>query len=502
MLLKKVLSLPHQNKSLAIVGLGKENIQFLEWLIRVANFDPNFIYIADQKAVDSKLDFEAETNRILTSQSMVGDDYLKLLEKEEIEYVVKSPGIWSLRPEFANFRQKKGQDKIISSLAFFFEKFREQIIAVTGTKGKTTTSNLVNHLLKQFQPKVNSTYCGNTSNISPYAFWEEFEQPVDINQYYVVEISSFQLQDLAFSKISPKYSVITNYYVDHLDQHATKEEYWSCKDNIFAFQESTDTTVVTKSVFENTQNSLVLSKKEVISENYIDELSNYFQTKLPGKHNLLNLALAVRIVKEVIPKEEDKENFRKKIQEGLDSFKPVSHRLELIRRESFENLEINFYDDGAASEPEAVIAAIEALSESENSFIWLHLTGKDKGQDVSRLAEVIKEKITGNKLYRVDFCGEIGKRIKNKIEDLEGSSQTLQRLVFKDLITLEYISLHKIEQDFLSLFSKFKNNSENSTKNKPVLNILLSPGSSSFDEFNNYLERAEWWQDKVNQLHS
>ena len=144
-----------RNKKIVIVGLGTENLQFLQWLKKVVQFKLENIFLADQqqegfrenlKTKLFKLGFSHKEVVLLLNNLSNGKNYLKILENPEIEWVIKSPGIWSLSPEFVEFRGRKSPYRVVSSLCFFFEKFRSQIVAITGTKGKSTTSNLTNHI--------------------------------------------------------------------------------------------------------------------------------------------------------------------------------------------------------------------------------------------------------------------------------------------------------------------------------------------------------------------
>jgi UDP-N-acetylmuramoylalanine--D-glutamate ligase len=503
-----------EGNKVGIIGLGKENCQFLEWAIAVANFEAKDFVLFDK----NKINLEGYPSlKFLENkfQKVEGEEYLDVLKSSNqiqkislsqwglegvfLDYLIKSPGIWSLNPVFEEYREIKGEDKIISSLVFFFEKYREQIVAITGTKGKSTTSGLTNCFLNANQQGIQSFYCGNTTNISPYRFWTELESEIDPKVFFVIEISSFQLQDLGYSKISPKYAVITNLYIDHLDQHLNVSEYWSSKFNIFKFQEEGDFFCLN----EETLSKISDNKKYVsLSVFSIKNSKDFYKTDLVGDHNLQNIWMASKVASKVLEVNQYNSDF----QDALDEFKNFPHRLELVNTKeitlkSGSKIEVNFYDDGAASEPEAVLAGVQALTQDPDEFLWLQLTGKDKGGVLDSLVEEI---LSNESILRVDFCGQVGKRVYEESSKLANSRSTENLTKLKDVSSFSTPGQNfrgLIESDFEK--SKFEEILDKLEKNHPyplIINVLLSPCGSSFDEFNNYDERAKWWVKKIQNL--
>jgi UDP-N-acetylmuramoylalanine-D-glutamate ligase len=505
--LDKLLTLK-LNQKIAIVGLGVENMQFLIWLVDVLKFDTNRILVADKNSVG--LSVELPDTNIFS-----GENYLDVLKGNDVEMVFKAPGIWSLKPEFVAFRHAHGHDSVLSSLVFFFEKYREQIVAITGTKGKSTTCSLSNALINSLPGKT-SNYCGNTTNISPYSYWKTLHQAIKASEYFVIEASSFQLQDLGYSGISPKYAAITNLYVDHQDQHATPSEYWQAKENIFLFQETGDYLVTTGEVLDVSQkarNKISLA----VSMDYASHIYGLFETDLMGDHNKLNLTLALCLACK-IGNISEPEDYQINFQHILSNFKKLPHRLEFVR--SFETeimlktktldknieLKINFFDDGAATEPDAVIAALDTLSERQNKYVWLQLAGVDKGAVLDKLADKILKIQQNSKLFQVSYCGQIGQRILSKIYSKMGANITPEMELFRPHIEEQFGSLKDIANTFQGWFCEVIRDLEevgesskvsNLSNGKVELNIVLSPCGTSFDEFKNYDERGNWWKEKV-----
>ncbi len=377
---------------------------------------------------------------------------------------------------------------------------------MTGTKGKSTTSSLVTEILNS--QGLEAHYCGNTTGISPYSFWTSLTQSFSDKEVFVIEMSSFQLQDLGYARLSPRFSLITNYYLDHLDQHATKEEYWSAKDNIFLFQTASDVVVCNQQVLDISPNAQRLLGSGVYSMTTVqtEVVSQEFPTQLFGNHNQMNLGLAIEIAQKYLQSRTwlfDKEQAK----HTLAKFTGLSHRLELVHQIKHSivlvkralELVINCYDDGYATEPDAVVAAVETLCRPINSFVWLQISGKDKGPDLSKLVETLSQNLQNSKILHIDFCGAVGQRLQKELEQvvpqnvwksIEIHSGSLKSLVETEFSSFNF-HLNQLSQQILK---------ECQTDEQATLNVVLSPCGSSFDEFKNVTERSIWWVERVKEL--
>lgn len=499
MYLKKLQQITQNSHKIAIVGLARENRQFIKWLVEVLKFPVAQILLADRLSQDqlsTETTKQIELYDITKNQLFLGENYLDILKTTNVKMVFKSPGIWSLLPEFEAFRKNHGPDSILSGLVFFFEKFREQIIGVTGTKGKSTTCSLIAHLLNQVGQ--NAQYCGNTINISPYTYWTELNQFSEPDRFFVIEISSFQLQDLGYAQISPKYAVITNYFVDHLDQHNNKLEYWQSKDNLFLFQTPQDFCLVGPTVLQKTSQPNLLTDN-ILAIDIIDNVKSLLYSALVGEHNWSNLTQAILTVQKASGQELVKN--QEIYQEALNTYQPLPHRLQHIRADRIDNLTINFFDDGYATEPDAVAAAVRALSQNEDEYLWLMLTGKDKGVEVENLFLAILEVQQKTQLYRVEYCGSIGQKVLTTFTNTLGLKPPTEIENFRQTIQDSFTSIIQIANKFAQWYSEQQqalHPFKKPDRHKPLtLNVLLSPGGSSFDEFDNQQQRAEWWTQKV-----
>jgi|694.fasta_scaffold33381_6 UDP-N-acetylmuramoylalanine-D-glutamate ligase len=481
-----------KNKQVLLLGLGTEIWQFLDWLIGVIKLDPKQIILADSR---EEIDFK-DYQKSSFGGVFLGQDYLQSLQNPNIEFVFKAPGIWSLKPQLQTFRNKKGEDKVLSSLVFFIQKFQSQTIGISGTKGKSTTSSLTHFLLQKSRFK--SHYCGNTTGISPYQFWTKIDQEVDLKEFFVLELSSFQLQDLGYSNTSPKYSAITNYYIDHQDQHKTVAEYWAAKDNLFKFLPEDGLVVCHQELAEKSTTLKSIQSKILLTSQISNELTSDLDFGLEGLHNQKNLSLALCLSQSIKQQTNQESLILAKILEQksilrsyLSTYKGLPHRLELIKKTIIsENFQINFYDDGYATETDAVVACVESLTKSQNQYLWLFLAGKDKGFELDNLVDKIKQE--QEQIWKIEFCGEVGDKIKKL---LEFENQNTKK--FKDAVTdfkSNFKSQVKIFKEQIVLKKDPKKTS------KIVLNIAFSPCGSSFDEFVNYTQRADFWVDTIKNL--
>ncbi len=464
--------LEHHDQKLLLLGFGSELSGFYNWLSEVINYPSELILIADQKPIRPE-------NIASNVQYFGGANYLRLALDHNPDLIIKAPGIWSNLPELKEFRENYGQDKVVSSLTWFIDRFKDNIIGITGTKGKSTTSSLTDHLLKSLA-NHSSHYVGNTTGISPYSLWSDLHWQPSSHEWIVIELSSFQLQDLGYSKISPHLSVITNYYVDHQDQHASPQEYWNSKDQIFVNQNQHDHLVFTNPVVSRTQNLDSLNKGINVDNQITDSVSQLFILPCPGNHFIQNSALALSVLamtqgnfneSEII---EYLEKNQATLQTTLNLFKGLDHRQQILLDREIINsngakIQLKIIDDGYATEPDAVAAAISTVA-SLGDNLWLIMCGIDKGGELENLQTQFQT--FSKQLVGVNLFGTVG----GTISKLTGHPLSGQGLL-KDQ--------EKWETELTSWLQSQTHDTQ--------LSILFSPGGSSFDEFTNYTERVNWF---------
>jgi UDP-N-acetylmuramoyl-L-alanine---L-glutamate ligase len=283
----------------------------------------------------------------------------------EVDFLVKSPGISTHKVQLQNPNLK-----IQSLISLLFEKLdMSKVIAVTGTKGKSTVSSLIFHILKTTGKKVE--LLGNIGNININLL-----DKYDSETYYVFELSSFQCQQLTHS---PHIAIWTNFFIDHQDVHKDMEEYSQAKANICRFQTQEDF-FITIPELEKVQTP---GQKIIVSE------SNQFQTKLLGQHNQINCQFAFEACRILnIPENQ--------ILEAITTFEPIKGRLEKVNEMIKNGKLVEFYTDDLATIPEATWQAILAF---EGQVETLITGGYDKGSDYTELANNLVNSSIKNIIY-------------------------------------------------------------------------------------------------------
>ena len=300
------------------------------------------------------------------------------LEKQtDYDLAVKTPGI------------PKGSVKIQYTTAtnIFFSKIKElgnQVIGVTGSKGKSTTASLISAILKEAGKNVR--ILGNIGEPMLGALIN----PIKKDEIFVLELSSYQLDDIQFS---PNIAVVTNLFPEHMDYHSGVKNYYEAKKNIIKFQSKEDVFFYNARNKESCQWLKEARAKTVpfIEDNFLDGVTSL----LIGGHNRENIRAAVSVAKELNISDEI-------IKSAIKKFKPLSHRLEFIG----EFTGIKFYDDAISTTPESTIEAIKSLSNIDTIF----LGGEDRGYNFSQLEKIIKK----YKIKNAVIFPDSGKRIKLK----------------------------------------------------------------------------------------
>lgn len=418
------------DKSILILGLGKENLSALHFLSK--NFPDKKFGIADKKE-DIEVPERAE-------KVFLGNDYLRAID--EYQVIIKSPGI----PFFDEFKKAEEQGKVITSATeIFFDNCPAEIIGITGTKGKSTTSSLVYDVLK-----TGGLDAHLVGNIGLPAL--EVLPRIKKDSVVVFELSSFQLSGL---KKSPHVSVITNLYPEHLDSHGSFDDYRNMKANITKFQEESDFLIYNDGILElDDIIKTSKAKKFPLSEfDWSKSSIDLDKVALKGKFNIKNITAALIIGKEIyqIPDE--------KIKQAVTNFHPLPHRLEFVGNHKG----INFYNDSLATIPQATIGALDALGDGIETLIT---GGFDRGIDYSILAPVI----VSSNIKNLILFPTTGERIWKAVKEL----------VPNDELNIKNFNADSMEEAVKIAFEV----------TKPGRICLLSPASSSFNMFKNYEDRG------------
>lgn len=329
----------------------------------------------------------------------INKDYLKNLSNYDV--VFKSPGIPNKLSEIK--LAKKNGVKFTSQTKVFLEIFRDQIIGVTGTKGKSTTASLIYHILKT--AGKNAELVGN---IGKPIF--NYLDDVAKDKFFVAEFSSHQLSDVT---VSPHIAVLLNIFSEHLDYYENFDDYKEAKENIFSFQ--------TKGDF--------YFSPEKIDETQLPKI----KTKLLGDHNIHNIKASYLVSKVVGISDDD---FLK----AVSTFKPLEDRLERVG----EVNGVEFILDGLATIPEAGLAAIDSFSDKK---ITLILGGFDRGVDFKGFVKKLKEK---ENIKSIILIGQVA----DKLEKLLINSEfNVTNLGFHDMENVVKKAYELSRKGYIVLFS-------------------------------------------------
>lgn len=339
-------------------------------------------------------------------------------ELENYDYVIKSPGI-------PNFEE---DERLTSQTQLFFEEFRNQIIGITGTKGKSTTASMLYHALKNCGKKT--VLVGNIG-LPCLDYFDE----IDKDTIIVFELSCHQLNNIT---VSPHIAVILNLYEEHLDYYGTYERYCNAKKNIARFQGKEDYLLMG----DNVGKLDTAASVQVFWQNkeYDYELS------VLGNHNKYNAEIAARIAVSYCGCEMDS------VKQALKSFTGLAHRLEYAG----EKNGITFFDDSISTIPEALICAAAAVPGAQTFLVG----GMDRGIDYEILTEFISQHA---ELQFVCMYAS-GKRIYDEIAGL---------------------SHVYYEEDLEKALNKAVQITEAGRA------VVLSPAAASYGYFKNFEERGE-----------
>lgn len=242
----------------------------------------------------------------------------------------------------------------------FFANCKNKIIGVTGTKGKSTTSSLIFHILRS--AGYGAHLVGNIGNPA----LSEIHPGLGAEDIFVMELSSYQLDDIAHS---PQISVVLNLFPEHMNYHGDTHSYYLAKKNILAYSTAQDYFVynpkyelLSQWANETRANPLPFGEGDIVPEG----------ATLIGEHNAQNMQAAIAVSKIFGIS-------RSIVDNAIKSFKPLPHRLEKVG--IFDG--IVFYDDAISTTPQSTVAALQALKDVDTLF----LGGEDRGYDFTLLAE-------------------------------------------------------------------------------------------------------------------
>jgi len=425
------------NKKICILGLGMENCALLEFL-KKQKIDAE-ITVCDARLLAPS---SRNTAGARVREWRLGKNYDKNLEQFDIIFRVAGYPLFTKNIIKA---MMKGVE-ITSPTKLFFDLCpTKNIIGVTGTKGKGTTASLIYQILKDAGKRAH--FSGNIG-IPMFGSFSKIQE----NDWVVLELSSFQLEDL---HKSPRLAVFTNFFPDHLapadpnnpNYHKTLKTYWDAKSNIFSHQNKNDLLIANINLKEHLKVNRPEAKIQYFNNSFLE-------TKLIGHHNRKNIAAAMIAAEAAGVEKND-------IAESVKNFKGLEHRLEFIKIAD----DIRYYNDSFSTNPDTAIIAIDSF---KDNGIILIAGGADKGSNFNSLTKTIKKNV-------------------------------------KHLILLPGAGTQKIKQALKKInYQEFTetNNMPDAVKQAKKIAargdvILLSPACASFGIFKNYKDRGNQFKTQV-----
>ena len=403
------------NKKILILGFGREGKSLYDFLTK--NHSSAAINIADKAQLE-------DVKTVSDTENL-----------EQYDLIVKSPGYF-LPPEFP----ATAKEKITCLTDLFLEFSPAPIVGVTATKGKSTTSSLVEHILKKHGKEV--ILLGNIGKAC-FGYVDEITTDTTV----VFELSSQQLE---YTKHSPHVAILINIFTDHIDYHGSVAEYAKAKKNIFKYQTEKDLLIYGQIFNENRTTQAELDAcpaKKIDLENQTEINLDEIETLLVGEHNKKDIVAAV-LATEFLGID------RQSALESTKDFSSLPHRLENVGTYH----DITFYNDSIATNQEAVIAGIKALPNLNTILVG----GARKGFKYDQLVNFLVDSQVTNILLLPDTDEEI------------------QALFDQHQHDKNIVHIKDIEEGIKLSFDLAPAGSA----------VSLEPAATSFNQFKNFEERG------------
>lgn len=423
-------------KSVCILGFGREGKSTYRILAQYCS--PLKIAITDLNPVYREKNELPEEVEIIT-----GEAYQECLDRFDI--VFKSPGI---------VLEKTPDDlkcEITSETQVFFTVYREQIIGITGTKGKSTVSSLIYHILRE---SGKDTFLVGNIGVPVFDIAEDVKKETII----VCELSCHQLE---YMTVSPTDAVFLNLYEEHLDHYGTMENYYNAKKNIYLHQKKNDCLLISSNIAPECRDvyDYTISAEDPSANIYVHDgiikMEDHEDYKIPvdrikllGIHNHYNIAVAYFMTSFYV----EREDFEK----ALCMFDPLAHRLEYV--DTVDG--VRYYDDSIST---ACATAIEALKSVPNPGTIL-IGGMDRGIDYTPLVEFL-----AHSDVRVICMEASGKRVYDMIQAVDIAD--ISRIYYADHLREAVLLAAEITPTGMS--------------------CVLSPAAASYGIFKNFEERGD-----------
>lgn len=436
-----------ENKSILIHGLSISNIEVIKYLK-----DKNIkkLTITDLKDENELAELAEEAKEIFPKAELILGEHREE-DFTSCDLIIRNTSI-PLSSKYLKLASEKGIP-IETDISLFMKLSpSKNIIGITGTKGKTTTTFLIYEMLKDQGLNV---ITGGNNQIPIMGELTKVKK----DTWIVIEFSSWMIESIDVYKISPRVAVYTNLLVDHINYYKTVEDYHKSKEGLFKYQTKNDLLLINaedkklENYTKNAKAKIIKYKKE--------DLPSDITLKLKGEHYRSNAAAAYVLAKELNLDLD-------KIENTLKNFNGVEHRMEYLG----EHNNITFINNTTATNPDSFIADLKTVVKEEKS-IYLLCGGADKNLDFKEMISLINNTKLVEKIAL--FKGEATDKL---IQDVD-----------KD----------KILGVFDNMSDAFKEIVKSVSTDKESI-VFLNPGCASFGVFKNEFDRGEQFRKKYLQL--
>ena len=441
-------------KKIAVLGLGVSNRPLVRLLLEFG-----CSVTGCDRTPREKLDGEVLELEKAGCTLQVGDGYLDDLQAD---LVFRTPGMHPENPALVKLRENGAE--VTSEMEVFFEVCPCNLIAVTGSDGKTTTTTLISEMLKAAGHIV---WLGGNIGTPLLPLCRRMQK----NDFAVVELSSFQLMDM---HRSPHIAVITNLAPNHLDVHKDMDEYVWAKQNIYRYQNENDVLIV------NLDNAITASLTGPGKTRYFARLGktdngacldgdmivrdgkpvlDSRDIAIPGVHNIENYMAAILAVEGLVSDSV--------IEQVAKTFGGVEHRIELVRTKDG----VRFYNDSIASSPSRTIAGLNSFDKK----VLLIAGGYDKQIPFDVMGPYVCRSVS-----RLYLNGATAPKIKEAVVNCPdykpGNPEIIDCADFTDAVK----------------------RSAADAKSGDI--VLMSPACAAFDQFKNFMERGNYFKKLIEEL--
>jgi UDP-N-acetylmuramoylalanine--D-glutamate ligase len=448
-------------KKIMVVGLSKTGVSLAKFLVESGCE----VTVSDHKSPAELANYLDEIDHLPLKYDLGGHTPRTFIEQE---LIIMSPGI---SPELKIFDYARSNGvKVTGDIEFASQFIEEPIVAITGTNGKSTVSKLIEQMLNS--SGVTAWLGGNFG--TPLIEYVRQARKGEKAEFVICEVSSFQLEHC--ETFAPRNIVFMNLSENHFDRHRTMENYIACKRRVFRNVNHQTTSILNaddKRVVDLARDPVVqkgrilyFSRKPALEPQIMNiggavnikneirlrvgpeiETFSTEEIKMVGRHSVENLMAAILAVREIGAKPE-------MIQQVINEFPGLPHRIEYVRKAGG----VLFYNDSKATNVHAVARALDSFEEN----VILIMGGKETGVSFESLAPFIKQKVK-----TLILVGEAKEKINR---DLGDHTQTFLIGTFEEAVLIAY--------------------------QKSRINdiVLLSPGCPSFDMFDSYEERGNYYK--------